>query len=309
MALRVSVCIPTYNSAATLPAAIQSVLAQRLTDFELLISDNASSDATADIVKRFHDPRIRYHRHSRNLGYTRNVRFCIEASRAEVVGILCADDYWEPEYLSSLVPPFDESPAVTLAYAASAVLNQTDPGREAHPLPHIAERPTLSDGADYALEEFRHRYTILSGHLFKRSVALDIGSFADPGLRLLPDLLHRLQVAARGIVAYVPRPLAVYRVHGINLSARTRAYEWWREELHVRRRIAMDPRLRGVRSYSLRESFKDVVLSLLCVHPDVADSAERLRTLLRRRPTPWGCPEMLTKTSEPFPDIPPASGS
>ncbi|MFN3484546.1 MAG: glycosyltransferase family 2 protein [Planctomycetota bacterium] len=309
MALRVSVCIPTYNSAATLPAAIQSVLAQRLTDFELLISDNASSDATADIVKRFRDPRIRYHRHSRNLGYTRNVRFCIEASRAEVVGILCADDYWEPDYLSSLLPSFEESPWVTLAYSACTILDQTDSGRGDRFIPLIAERPTLSDGATYALEEFRHGYTILSGHLFRRSVALATGSFADPTLRLLPDLLHRLRVAARGRVAYVPRPLAVYRVHPTNLSAGTRSYDWWREELHVRRRMALDPRLRACRRGSLRESFRDVLLSLLCVHPDVADSAERLRTLLRRRPTPWGCPEMLTKTSEPFPDIPPASGS
>lgn len=307
--MRVSVCVPTYNSAATLPEALRSVLAQTLGDFEVLISDNASSDETPDIVKQFRDPRIRYHRQPRNLGYTRNVRFLIEASRADIVGVLCADDYWEPDYLSSLLPAFDQSPFVTLAYSACTLLDQTDSRRPGRLIPLVAQRPTLSDGATYALEEFRHGYTILSGHLFRRSVALATGSFSDPTLKLLPDLLHRLRVAARGRVAYVPRPLAVYRVHATNLSAATRPYDWWREELCVRRRISTDPRLRECRRSSQQGPFRDILLSLLCVHPDLANSAWQLRTLLRPRSTLWGCPQILTQTNGPSRDTPPASRS
>jgi hypothetical protein len=243
------------------------------------------------------------------LGYTRNVRFCIEQARAEIVAILCADDYWERDFLSSLFPAFERWPSVTLAYSACVILDQRGSPTENRRIPVVASRPSLSEGTAYAREEFRHRCTILSGHLFRRSVAMETDSFADPSFRLLPDLLHRLRVAARGRVAYVPRPLAVYRLHGTNLSASGRPYHWWSEELRVRRLLAADPALRKCRRTSLADSLKDVALSLLCVHPDLADPAGRLRALLGRHSAPWGCPAVPTGTREPSPDTPRADGS
>jgi glycosyltransferase involved in cell wall biosynthesis len=307
--LRVSVGIPTRNSAATLPQAIESVLSQTLEDFELLISDNDSTDATASLVARYRDPRIRYHRHSRNLGYTRNVRFCIEQARAEIVAILCADDYWERDFLSSLLPAFAQSPSVTLAYSASVILDQRGSPTENRRIPVVPPRPLLSDGTAYAREELRHPCTILSGHLFRRSVALETHSFENPSFRLVPDLLHRLRVAARGRVAYVPRPLAVYRLHGTNLSSSSRTYHWWSEALRVRRLLTADPVLRKCPRSSLADSVKHVTLSLLCVYPDLADFAGRFRALFADRLVPRGCPKAPTETRELCPDTPPAGDS
>jgi len=58
-----SVCIPTYNRANFLPQAIESVLAQDFTDFELIICDNASTDNTQEVVEKYQDKRIRYCRY------------------------------------------------------------------------------------------------------------------------------------------------------------------------------------------------------------------------------------------------------
>ena len=82
----VSVCIPTYNRAPLLAQAIQSVLGQTLQDFELLISDNASTDDTEAVVRSFDDPRIRYVRNEINLGGRANYDRCLQLASGSRVG-------------------------------------------------------------------------------------------------------------------------------------------------------------------------------------------------------------------------------
>ena len=65
---KVSVCIPTYRGGGTIGAAIESVLAQSLADFELIVIDDGSPDDTRAIVERFVEPRLVYLRNERNLG-------------------------------------------------------------------------------------------------------------------------------------------------------------------------------------------------------------------------------------------------
>lgn len=92
---KVSVCIPTYNTANYIGQAIESVLMQTYNDYEIVVSDNASEDNTKEIVNSFHDSRIRYFRNEENLGYSKNVRKLIYTlANGEYGVILCADDYW-----------------------------------------------------------------------------------------------------------------------------------------------------------------------------------------------------------------------
>ncbi|MCK7579239.1 MAG: AAC(3) family N-acetyltransferase [Chromatiales bacterium] len=77
----ISVCIPTYRGAAHLPAAIDSVLEQTLSDFELVIIDDNSPDQTAEIVSAYSDSRIRYLRKSVNLGPEGNWNRCLAEAR------------------------------------------------------------------------------------------------------------------------------------------------------------------------------------------------------------------------------------
>ncbi len=87
-----SVCIPTYNSSQFIAYAIESVLEQTCGDFELLIQDDMSSDNTADIIKQFADPRIRYSRNDENLGIFGNLNVLCEKARGKYIKVLCADD-------------------------------------------------------------------------------------------------------------------------------------------------------------------------------------------------------------------------
>ena len=77
---RVSIGLPVCNGENYLKQALDSIMAQTYTDFELIISDNASTDRTAQICKEYanRDPRIRYYRNEKNLGAARNFNYVFE---------------------------------------------------------------------------------------------------------------------------------------------------------------------------------------------------------------------------------------
>ena len=77
---KVSVCIPTYNRANLLPYAVNSVLNQTYSDFELIITDDGSKDNTAEVVNKWNDSRIRYIQHPQNIGRSKNMRSGFDAA-------------------------------------------------------------------------------------------------------------------------------------------------------------------------------------------------------------------------------------
>ena len=91
---KVSVLIPTFRYARFLPAAVDSVLAQEFRDFELLISDDASGDGSAEIIRSYaaRDPRIRFHIHPGNIGMVSNWNWCLGEARGDHVKFLFGDD-------------------------------------------------------------------------------------------------------------------------------------------------------------------------------------------------------------------------
>jgi glycosyltransferase involved in cell wall biosynthesis len=95
----VSVCVPAYDHAAFIGATIESVLAQSLRDFELIVCDDRSTDGTADVVARFRDPRITFVRNERNLGAAANWNRVVRMARAPFVKLLCDDDLLYPTCL------------------------------------------------------------------------------------------------------------------------------------------------------------------------------------------------------------------
>lgn len=97
----VSIGMPVYNGAQYIREALDSLLAQTFTDFELVISDNASSDATQVICEEFarRDSRIRYVRQSENKGAAANFRFVLDCAQADLFMWAAYDDLWAPNYL------------------------------------------------------------------------------------------------------------------------------------------------------------------------------------------------------------------
>ncbi len=123
---RISVCIPTYNYGRYLPDAIDSVLSQTLTDFELIISDNCSSDNTQVIVKDYlsRDNRIKYFVNNNNIGLIGNLNKCLFHAKGEYIKFLCADDVLDSTCLEKLMSIFDKYPNVELVTCARLLVDE-----------------------------------------------------------------------------------------------------------------------------------------------------------------------------------------
>ncbi len=116
---RVSVGLPVYNGDAYLEQALASLLAQDFEDFELIISDNGSTDRTEAICRRAadRDARVRHVRHATNRGAAWNFNHVVTLARGEYFRWACHDDTCEPEHLGRLVEALDSAPSsVVLAY-------------------------------------------------------------------------------------------------------------------------------------------------------------------------------------------------
>jgi glycosyltransferase involved in cell wall biosynthesis len=99
----ITVCIPTYNRSHYLQYAVNSVLRQTYTDFELIICDDGSTDDTPEIVSKFNDSRIHYLRHPQNIGRSRNMKSGFLAAKGEYFVKFDDDDGLTPEFLEKTV--------------------------------------------------------------------------------------------------------------------------------------------------------------------------------------------------------------
>ena len=106
---KVTIGLPVYNGELSLSQSIDSVLKQSFTDFELIISDNASTDSTAEICKNFTqlDNRVVFIRHEKNRGPYWNFNFLLEKARGMYFVWLADDDYWHPDFLLENVNVLD----------------------------------------------------------------------------------------------------------------------------------------------------------------------------------------------------------
>lgn len=113
---RVSIGIPVYNGAATLPGALDSWLQQTYDSFEVVVSDNASTDDTEQIVRDYHarDPRVQYFRNDENLGQIANFNLAFERARGKYFRWAGCNDSWEANYIERCAATLDENPGAIL---------------------------------------------------------------------------------------------------------------------------------------------------------------------------------------------------
>ena len=113
----ISIGLPVYNSESNICTAIQSILDQDFIDFELIISDNCSTDNTWNIIQRFanKDDRIKIFRQKKNIGMVNNFRFVLNMSHAKHFCFMADDDYYSKNYLSELYKTIRSNKNVALA--------------------------------------------------------------------------------------------------------------------------------------------------------------------------------------------------
>ena len=220
---KISVLIPTRNYARYLPEALDSVLIQDYSDFEVLISDNASTDGTPEVTARYaaRDRRIRVHRHEEDLGMVQNFNWCLHQARGEYIKYLFGDDLLaDPGALRQLADFLDKNPSAVLAGSARKVVDDAS--------------LQLTVWNDFCTEGLHKGTRVIarclqananlvgepSAVMFRR---IQARAGFDPEYRQLVDLELWLRLLEKGDFVYCPAVLSCFRRHGSQQSEANRA--------------------------------------------------------------------------------------
>jgi len=122
----VTIAFPVYNGENYMTQALDSILAQTFTDFEVIISDNCSTDSTPDIARAYaeRDPRVRYHRNQSNIGANPNFNQTVGMARGRYFKWAAHDDVLAPTYLERCVAELEADPSVVLAHSYTRLINE-----------------------------------------------------------------------------------------------------------------------------------------------------------------------------------------
>ncbi len=216
--VKVSVCIPTYNRSHYLTYAVNSVLNQTYSDFELIICDDASPDNTPEIVAGFQDSRIRYIRHEKNMGRSRNMRSGFEASQGDYFIKFDDDDALTPEFLEKTVNILDKNPSVDFVCTNHWVINKDSKRVESATRENAVRwgKDQLKEGIiqDLDWQTFYYQSLQVGSTLFRYSCLKDV-DYMNPKADGCEDFDLLVRLALIGKVGYfLPNYLMEYRFHG-----------------------------------------------------------------------------------------------
>lgn len=217
-----SIIISCYNHANYVHKAVESALSQSFLSFQVLISDDASSDNSWDVISEFDDPRIKIFRQSFNLGPVGNLRFLVNNSEGELIAILNSDDYWHPEKLLKQVASLDAMPATGACFTWSRLVDSFDKelsGPEAI-YNNIFRQCNRSQG-EWLNYFFTNGNCICHpSALIRKNLYSTIGSYAS-GLRQLPDFEMWIRLVKFCPIHIIEEDLVFHRRDGKNTSADT----------------------------------------------------------------------------------------
>lgn len=216
---RVSIGMPVYNAERYLPFALNSLLGQTFDDFEIVISDNASTDGTEGICRGYaeRDERIVYRRNDENIGVSANYRRVFQLANGRYFKWAAHDDAWSANMLETCVAVLDARPEVVLAYPCMDLIDEEGRVVDRHDIHPSTDVPSPHQRF-YRLVRYRTRMPQIHGVM--RSSALRatplIGDYASSDVTLIAWL------SLLGRFHEIPDYLVHCRVHTEQLMALTR---------------------------------------------------------------------------------------
>lgn len=242
---RISVLIPTCNYARFLPQAIESVLAQTTGDYELLISDDASSDDSAAVIEHYAalNSRIRYELHRTRLGMVQNWNHCLQRARGDYVKFLFGDDLLASDNaLQQMSALLDDHPEATVAASPRLLIDANS--RVTGVWDDLSSG--IHDGAEVITRCLCKRSNLIgepSTIMFRRSAA---HRGFDPAFRQIVDLEMWFHLLLQGGLVYANEPLCAFRRHeSQQTNVNHRSYVPHLEMLQLLDRYVGEPPIRA----------------------------------------------------------------
>jgi glycosyltransferase involved in cell wall biosynthesis len=247
---RVTVALPVYNGERYVAGALEALLGQTFEDFELVISDNASTDATGAVCRAAagRDPRVRYIRHQVNRGLVWNHRYALEQAGGRYFTWTNHDDLLAPTYLERCVEVMEADPGVVHCNTKTVIIDE-----HGQPFEHLDGTFTISSSRpEERLREViglgRHHYYGPQGFgLFRTGVLKSVPTLAT---HVAWDRSLLAELSLLGRFVEVPEELFFYRTHPQQASSsfQTRAQLWaWHDPAKANRIVF--PNLRLGRDY------------------------------------------------------------
>jgi len=221
-----SIGVPVYNGDAYLAEALTSILDQSFRDFELILSDNASTDRTASIAQEFarRDSRVTIRRNDVNVGLSANFNLLVPLARGRYFKWASSDDVLRPGYLERCVEVLESRPGTVLVYTRAEFIDQAGrPFEKDDPGWHLVD----DDPAE------RLRTVIRSGHMVNSILGV-IRADALRRTRLLPrypggDYRVLGELSLLGTFVELSDPLYVRRIHAESSKGNTGNEAWLRQ--------------------------------------------------------------------------------
>jgi glycosyltransferase involved in cell wall biosynthesis len=228
--MKVSVCIPTYNSGKFIGETIESVLKQTFNDYELIVCDNVSTDETEEVCRKFTDPRFKYLRFTEFVGQAENWNRALEQAKNEYVILLHSDDVLLPTYLEKAVAVLDKNEDVGFVHCAVRHIDENGKNLTLQQL----YKEDLIDREEDLLRKLLLEGCVVSpvGVLTRTKVYQEVGNFTDQIVWGV-DAHMWTRISLNFPVAYIAETLALYRQHtnsgtsGVMKSGRYGTDEVW----------------------------------------------------------------------------------
>jgi glycosyltransferase involved in cell wall biosynthesis len=251
-----SIIVPAYNAEATLTETLASLQMQTHGDFEIIIVDDGSQDATSEIARAHqNDPRVRLVRQAnRGLAGARNTG--IAAARGTFIGFCDADDLWMPEKLAAHIHHLKAEPDVGISYSGSALIDEAGrmmgikqaPRLKNVTAAHVLNRNPIGNGSAAVI-----RKTVLKTLAYRPSFETERDWVFDETFRQSEDIecWMRLMLKTDWQIEGVPGFLTHYRINAGGLSAALdRQLEAW--ERMVAKLRPLNPEFFARHEYSAR---------------------------------------------------------
>ncbi len=219
---RITVIIPTYNQESYILEAIDSVLNQTYQDFEIVITNDGSSDQTLQIIQEKKDPRIRLFSFDQNQGVSVAANHCIRQAKGEFMAILDSDNIFLPDKLEKQVNFLDEHPEFDAVFTYAKIIDK-------HGNIHSGKEAIFQQ---LFTQENKNRFQWLNSFfyadnslcntsvLIKKKCYNTVGLY-DPRLRQVHDLDFWIRLCLKSEIYILPEPLVLFRFHDSNISGLT----------------------------------------------------------------------------------------
>lgn len=229
----VSVVIPSYNHEKYIEETLGSILNQTFQDFEIIITDDGSSDETVNKIKKFNDPRIKLFTFEKNKGACRAVNNCIINSKGKYIAYVSSDDVWELNKLEKQLEYIKENPEIGAVFTKAQIIDEDSNPYEAKN--HVYS--SIFDQENRSREEWLNHFFFKGNCICHPSILINKDIYDEVGLynekmANIPDFEMWVRICLKYDIHIMDEKLIKFRIRAGEANA-----SGDKPETHIRARF------------------------------------------------------------------------